>query len=62
MEMYLGVDVGSEGSAGRTRCSVGGGLKRIKRVPGSVWASAWLCLVGTHFARTRDDVLECLSV
>ena len=51
MGMYLGSDFGFWGSAGRKRWSDGGGLKRIKRVPGSVWAStlsAGLWFVGMH--------------
>lgn len=65
MGMYLGLDFGFWASAGRKRCSDGGGLKRIKRVPGSVWASrlsAWPWVVGMHLARTRDDVFEWPSV
>ena len=61
MGMYLGLDSGLWGSAGRNRWSDGGGWKRIKRVPGSVWGStlsAWLRVVGMHLARTRDDVFE----
>lgn len=63
--MYLGLDFGFWGSAGRKRCNVGGGFKRIKRVPGSVWAStlsAGLWLVGTQRMRRRDDVFEWPSV
>ena len=61
MGMYLGWDFGFWGPAGRKRCNDGGGLKRIKRVPGSVWAStlsAGVWVVGTHFVTRRDDVLE----
>ena len=57
--MYLGLAFGFLESVGRKRCSDGGGLKRIKRDPGSVWVStlsAWLRVVGVHFARMRDDV------
>ena len=46
----------------RKRCSDGGGLKIIKRVPGSVWgwgsvyARSWV--VGMHLAKMTDDVLK----
>lgn len=63
--MYLGLDFGFRGSAGRKICSDGGGLKRIKNVPGSVWAStlsACFWVVGMHFARRRDDVFDWPSV
>ena len=63
--MYLGLELGFWGSAGRNRCSDGGGLKRIKRVPGSVWAStlsAMLWVAGVHFERMRDEVFEWPSV
>lgn len=65
MGMYLGFDLGVWGSAGRKRWRDGGGLKRIKRVPGSVWGStlsAAFRVVGVHFERMRDDVLEWPSV
>lgn len=65
MGMYLGLDVGCRGSAGRKRCRDGGGLKRIKRVPGSVWAStlsAGLWVVAMHFVRMKDDMFEWPSV
>ena len=60
MSMYLGFAFGCWGSAGRTRWSDGGGLKRIRRVPGSVWGSvlsAAFRVVGWLFERMRDEVL-----
>ena len=60
MGMYLGLDLGISRSAGRQRESEGGGLKRITRVPGSVWVFTLPALpwdVGLHFARMRDEVL-----
>lgn len=65
MGIYRGLDFGFSRSAGRKRCSDGGGLKRIKRVPGSVWAStlsAWLWVVGMHLAKMKDDVFASPSV
>ena len=61
MGMYLGLDLGIWRSAGRKRWSDGGGLKMIRRVPGSVWDSTLdvrLWLVGMHFERMRDDVFD----
>lgn len=63
--MYLGLDLGFRGSVGRRRCRDGGGLKTIKRVPGSVWAptlSGTLWVVGVHFERMRDDVFDWPSL
>ena len=65
MGIYRGLDFGFSGSGGRKRCSDGGGLKRIKRVPGSVWAStlsAGLWVVGMHLAKMKDDVFAAPSV
>lgn len=63
--MYLGLDLGFRGPVGRRRCRDGGGLKTIKRVPGSVWAptlSGTLWVVGVHFERMRDDVFDWPSL
>ena len=65
MGMYLGLDSGFSGSAGRKRCRDGGGLKSINRVPGSVWVSTLfteLWVVGMHLVRRMDDVFAWPSV
>ena len=61
MGMYLGLDLGIWRSAGRKRRSEGGGLKRMRRVPGSVWASTLPARpwdVGMHFERMREEVFD----
>ena len=62
--MYRGLDLGTwRSAAGRKRWSEGGGLKRMRRVPGSVWGSGvlarpWWWDAGTHFERMRDEVWD----